>query len=225
MDLRSTPWLAKTGLLLVSVALIVKCVSLGLQIVLGRRIVTGDEISDEFVNLTANLADVANVLLLVTVVIAAITFIHWFHNAYKALADIDAAVHEPRWAVLSWFVPGLNLVRPAEIMGELTNQFSAGRRPKKARWTAQLWLWWGAWIGGTVIQLLLRLYSPGQPRGWIYWETTSLLAYGGMLISLAACWGLVERAALKQAGLQAAPPRVRPKNPANGQVFHVPENA
>lgn len=222
--MRDSPWLAKLGLVLVFGALLMKCLSLVLQIMVDRRFFPGLSTGDGFVNFSSGLAVTANVLVVGSVLVASVSFIYWFHSAYQALADIDAAVHKPLWAVIGWFVPGISLVRPPQIMGELTNQFSAGRRPKRARWTRQLWTWWGLWLLGTTIHLLLRLDLPNTRRGWFYWETVALLATLMLIVSLVACWGLVDRAVRKQAGITSAPPLLRRKTTTD-DVSKISESA
>ena len=132
--------MARTGLIALLGALVLKSFALFCQILVDRRFFAGITLSDGFISLTSGLATAANIAVGVTAVAAAALFLRWFHEAYQKLADIDAAVLPPHWALLGWVVPGLNLLRPPQIMGELTNQFSAGRRPKRARWTQQLWL-------------------------------------------------------------------------------------
>lgn len=201
-----------------------KAFSLFLQILIDRRFFPGLTLGDTFGSFSSGLAAAANIAVAVSVVVAAVLFIRWFNETYSSLADIEAAVHPPHWAVLGWFVPGLNLIRPPQIMGELTNQFSAGRRPKKARWTRQLWLWWGLAVAGVIIHVLLRLDLPETRRGWFYWESVALLATILLLISVSACWGLVDRAALKQAGIHETPPRLRKRTALDDESL-VPETA
>lgn len=201
-----------------------KAFSLFLQILIDRRFFPGLTLGDGFGRFTSGLATTANVAVALTVVVAGVLFVRWFHESYRNLADIGAAVHPPQWAILGWFVPGLNLIRPPQIMGELTNQFSAGRRPKKARWTRQLWLWWGLGAVGVVTHIILRLDLPSTRRGWFYWESVALLATLLMMVSVAACWGLVERAALKQEGIQENPPRLRQRSATDTEPL-VSENA
>ncbi|MEM9652370.1 MAG: DUF4328 domain-containing protein [Actinomycetota bacterium] len=209
--MRASPRLAKVGLILVFGALCIKSISLFFQILTDRRFFSGLTLSDGFVSLTSGLALLANVALVVSVIAAAAFFLPWFHAAYQNLADIEAAILAPQWALLGWVVPGLNLIRPPQIMGELTNQFSPGRRPKKARWTRQLWLWWAGGIVGISVHVILRLNLPNTRRGWFYWESIALLATLLLIVSVVACFGLVERAALKQEGIEASPPPLRPR--------------
>ncbi len=222
--MRASPWSAKVGLVLVFGALVTKAFSLFLQILIDRRFFPSLTLGDGFVSFTSGLATTANIAVAVSVIVAAVLFIRWFSETYNSLAEIDAAVHPPHWALLGWFVPGLNLIRPPQIMGELTNQFSAGRRPKRARWTRQLWLWWGLAVAGVVIHILLRVDLPNTRRGWFYWESVALLATILLLISIAACWGLVDRAALKQAGIHETPPRLRKRSSSDDESL-VPETA
>ncbi len=66
------------------------------------------------------LATVA-VVQLAAYLVTAIVFIVWFRRAYRNLGSLGASWlrFKPGWAVGSWFVPFLNLVRPKEIANDI----------------------------------------------------------------------------------------------------------
>lgn len=201
--------LARLGLFSVCGALVLKSCSLLFQILTDRRFFPGVSLTDGFVDLTSGLALVANLAIAISFVATGVLFLGWFYSSYQRLEDIDAAVLPAEWALFGWFVPGLNLIRPVQIMGELTNQFSPGRRPKKARFTQRLGLWWFGGIIGAGVHVLLRFNQPDSRRGWVYWESVALLATLALLVSAIACLGLMDRAVRKQQGIENTPPRLR----------------
>ncbi len=83
---------------------------------------------------------------------AAATFILWFHRAYSNLPRIGISRLRwgSAWAVGAWFVPFLNLVRPAA----LANDIWLGSDPDlpyesplpSGRMTWLLWSWWLAFV-------------------------------------------------------------------------------
>ena len=62
--------------------------------------------------------------------------------------------HRPGWALGAWLVPGLNLVRPRQIAGDLWAVDSRGAAPLDdvAHETARRTIsrWWALWVTSTV---------------------------------------------------------------------------
>lgn len=92
---------------------------------------------------TDQLVTFASLLELLALVVAAVFFLRWqavVHRNLPALGD-----REPRVGVgaglASWFVPGVNLVRPAGVVADL---WRAGERELPA--PALLRAWWAAWV-------------------------------------------------------------------------------
>lgn len=171
--------LAQLGLLLIGAALVLDCVALALDITLGRRIVAGQDIAITSLNRSSQLSSAANLAVPAAVLLGGLVFIWWFHCAYQRAGQMQKTTHSHTWAALSWFVPGINLVRPPQIMIELTARMVV------------TWLWWGLWAVGAVIQVALRLISPATQQGWVYWQTTALLANLLLLASLILVFTLV----------------------------------
>ena len=99
------------------------------------------------------LAAVAN---LVVYLVGAAVFLFWFHRAYANLERLEAGGmrHSKKWAVISWFVPIVNLWHPKQIandawrgsepdVGEGTTWANHGPLP------AFLDLWWAFWVLST----------------------------------------------------------------------------
>jgi hypothetical protein len=76
---------------------------------------------------------------------AGVAFIGWMFVSARRVRDVrpDGLRHGAGWAIGSWFVPFLNLVRPPQIVNDLW----AAPRPRNVRTTTPMvgW-WWAFWI-------------------------------------------------------------------------------
>lgn len=173
---------AQLGLILIGLALVLDCIALTLDIILGRRIVRGQEIAEASLERSSQLSSAANLAVPAAVVVGGLIFLWWFHCVYRRADALKATDHTPPWAVFSWFVPGLNLYWPPKIMIELS------ARP------ITTWLWWGLWGLGAVVQAVLRFISPATQQGWVNWQTTALVANLVLIVSLILAHQLVSTA-------------------------------
>ncbi len=171
--------MAQLGLVVIAAALVLDCLALALDIMLGRRIVAGQEIAEASLERSSQLSSAANLAVPAAVLLGGAVFIWWFHCAYSRANELQTTNHTPVWAAVSWLVPGINLFRPPQIMIELT------KRPLAT------WLWWALWAVGAVVQVVLRLISPATQQGWVYWQMTALVANLVLLASLAVAFMLV----------------------------------
>ena len=96
---------------------------------------------------------------LVTVVV----FIVWLHRSYKNVPAFGAQTeHTPGWAIGSWFVPFLNLVRPYQIVKETWVKSDPGVSHASgyadagpgARAATLVGVWWGCWLVSNVLENL-----------------------------------------------------------------------
>jgi heme/copper-type cytochrome/quinol oxidase subunit 2 len=87
-----------------------------------QRIAAGDATLDQ-VDVNESVQTAVAVAQLAAVVLAAVFFLTWFHRAYANLRPLgaDGLPHGPGWAVGYWFVPVLNLVRPATVAARIWN--------------------------------------------------------------------------------------------------------
>jgi Domain of unknown function (DUF4328) len=114
------------------------------------------------------------IIQIIFLLVTAIIFLTWFRRAYRNLPALGA--HKLRtkkgWAVGSWFVPLLNLVRPKQIADDIWRA-SHPYAPRTFDWTWHeipvdplVHIWWGAWIAGAFVgQLAANL--PAQTIGEI----------------------------------------------------------
>jgi hypothetical protein len=89
---------------------------------------------------------------LVVLVIAAVSFIVWFHRAYTNLFMLGAIQlrRGPGWAIGGWFVPILNLWRPKQIANDIYRGSDPEHPDQQPTWsepvTPLLHWWWALWI-------------------------------------------------------------------------------
>ena len=96
----------------------------------------------------------------------AVAFLMWLSRAYKNLWALNAVTpsYSPGWAVGSFFVPFLNLVRPFRIVRELWHLSDSGSTIPALRaegrnlpTPAVVGWWWGIWlVSGFLGQAALR---------------------------------------------------------------------
>lgn len=172
--------MAKLGLAVIAAALALDCVALGVDIVLGRRIVAGQEVTASNLEASSALSSAANFAIPLAVLIGGLAYLRWFHCAYRRLAASGETKLDPIWAAIGWFVPGINLVRPPQIMTELTSRRTL------------VTLWWSLWAVGAVIQVALRFINPATQQGWVNWQTVALLANLILLGSVACALTLID---------------------------------
>ncbi len=184
--------LARLGLVVIAAAIALDCVALAIDIVLGRRLVRGETVTLSDLDLSSSMSSTANLAVPLAAVLGGVAFVGWFHQAYVRRAETGPTAHEPSWAVFGWLVPGLNLVRPPQIMNELA------ARPSLVAG------WWLAWLIGATVQLALRFISPATQQGWVNWQSTALVANLVLLISLGCALALVAAVA-RQARLGSRP--------------------
>lgn len=80
---------------------------------------TADQFAESMIN-TEYAYTVGAIPFLITIVLSFVTIIGWTHSNAKLAHEIDSPSlsHSTGWAIGSWFVPFLNLVRPRRILAE-----------------------------------------------------------------------------------------------------------
>jgi hypothetical protein len=184
-------------------ALVLDIVAQVLDLLRLRRLRSGATLDDVGLDAASTIADLANLALPLAVLAAAGTFVWWFVCAYRNLDRAGLADREPRWAVLGWLVPGLNLHRPPSMMTELVAR-PAGSISWAAGSGAILTVgWWALWIEGALIQVALRLVTPTTNPGWQRWMTAAIISDVVLIAAAASAVALTAMAAERQ-GLLAA---------------------
>lgn len=149
---------------------------------------------------------------LVLLALTAAAFVAWFHAAYVIVERSCAA--RPRytatWAIVAWFVPILNLVRPKQIADDLWKASTPPADPPSRR-SRLLTQWWALWVVATVGDVAVARLS--QASTTIEGMQSAALLHAVFLAFhvAAALWairfvrGLTQRQTSLAAGPSAAP--------------------
>jgi hypothetical protein len=144
-----------------------------------------------------------------------VVMVMWCVWIYRAAANLRAfgaqgLRHTPAWAVIWYFVPLANLVKPYQVMGELWRHSQAqwtGRAPALLPW------WWGLWI---VAQVVAHVASRAS------WEASTAVESGGAHVLLAVSFGLDLPVALLAAAVVLAVTRLQAAHPAANAPQEAP---
>lgn len=129
---------------------------------------------------------ILGVALIAGVAFAGIAFLFWFRRAYANAQALGLrGAYTPGWAVGGWFVPILNLVRPAQIAFEMWRH--AG--PTAVGSNAIVGLWWTAFlvdnIGSRIGTGLLASSTMGtQQSGLNVLIASDLAAVLGLVLAM-----------------------------------------
>jgi len=125
---------------------------------------------------------VVGFLYLIASIVSGIIFLMWFRRAYANLQTKTDIQYTPGWAVGSWIVPFINLVRPYQIMKELyvqTKSLLEARGISVNLSTGILGVWWALWlISGVVGQVVFRMAFRGPETI----ESLSRVTFGQMIL-------------------------------------------
>ena len=92
-------------------------------------------------------------LYFLTFVSTAVSFCFWIHRVTRNLGPLGNTDQRfsPRWAVIWWFVPLMQLFRPYQVVREVWTRSLSG--PSEAM-RPLLWSWWAAWIAANGMALV-----------------------------------------------------------------------
>lgn len=106
-------------------------------------------------------ADGSYALLLVLRVLlfflAGLLFLMWIFVTYDNTAKFSGTTYSPGWAVASFFIPFLNLVRPYTIVQEMWRYSETGPVPKNSPLVS---LWWLGYLGWLVVMSITAEFIP-----------------------------------------------------------------
>jgi hypothetical protein len=90
-------------------------------------------------------------LQVIFVLVTAVVWIFWLYRAYRRLQQIGSNTtdYTPGFAVGSWFIPFLNLVRPYQVIRELwlrSQTQNEGSYVETDDAPVMLRVWWGIWL-------------------------------------------------------------------------------
>src|SRR6266571_8305121 len=110
------------GLLIAGICLdVVATVSGSLQVSLVNRVLSGETITTAEAASNDSRQQLIGVFQIILYVATAVVFLMWLSRSYRNLSALSSSprAYSPGWAVGSFFVPFLNLVRPLQIVREL----------------------------------------------------------------------------------------------------------
>ncbi len=97
--------------------------------------------------------------------VTALAFVLWTYAARSNLRALGARRinYTTAWSVVGWWVPGLNVVRPYQVLREIwkasdpitTDRFAW----KQSRTPALLVLWWAAFVGFVSLEIIAALMT------------------------------------------------------------------
>ena len=112
------------------------------------------------------------VVLLALYFATGIVFVAWLHRAYVNLAElgIDDLRHSRGWVIGAWFVPFLNLVRPFQIVQDVTRASAWARLPEARTWRAVaapgiVAAWWALFLLRSVLDGVAGAMASGPSPG------------------------------------------------------------
>lgn len=139
----------------------------------------GQDISETQLNLADTRAGAAGALQLTALIATGITFLVWFKRAYRNGSAFGADLpYSAGWAVGSWFVPFLNLVRPVRIFRAIWQASDptvdhgvpgAWRLADVSKLITPWWIaWWTANAVGRVASSQLKSDNPDTVLGGLH---------------------------------------------------------
>lgn len=190
--LRVPGLVAQAGLVPLLAALSLHVVSLVVSLIRNSRLRQGVAPANLGLDFGPSLSNAANATVGLGILIAAGTFLAWFSGSYRQLETSQGTRYSSRWALLSWFVPGLNAIRPVEIMAELAESNRSSETSSSSN--GILGAWWGLWILGEAIVIGLRFFVPTDNDQWAQWFRIAIGADVALIVSLLCGIVLIGRA-------------------------------
>jgi len=103
----------------------------------------------------AVLAGVNGLLLLIATVLGVVGYLLWIHRATRNSLALGGGSSNatPLMAVVYWFIPIVNLLRPYQVVRALYETSAPEGPPTDpaSRWTWSFPVWWGTWLVGSIL--------------------------------------------------------------------------
>ncbi|QSQ17324.1 DUF4328 domain-containing protein [Myxococcus landrumensis] len=130
-------------------------------------------------------------LMIAATILSVVGFLTWQYHVFRLANSLDVSQASPRWAILGWFIPGMNLFKPYQMMRDLWSDL--GGEASRARLIRAWWLMGLVTFAvGTGYQLMRSLNEIVHIRTFTLAATnivhTTLLA-----LATALCIGVVWR--------------------------------
>jgi hypothetical protein len=180
---------------------------------LTKRLVSGEAATFEEIQMHDTVQSFVPFAELAAYALAGFFFLRWFYRAYANLRTFGAEglPHGPGWAVGYWFVPFINLVRPATVALDIWNASDPGERSSSRRKGGRSGLvisWWLTFVlSGIATWAGIRLWnSAADPEALSRAAVVSVLAdvvwVVAGLLAIAYVHGTTSRQETRASGLQ-----------------------
>jgi hypothetical protein len=115
--------------------------------------------------------------------ITVIAFLAWLSRSVDNVPALGGGWPKvtPRWAIGWWFVPGANLLRPYQIVKDMSRRLALVSESSRDR---LIYLWWLVWISANIAGLLPAGVKVNDLPSWSQWLDLSM--YGDVLKLAAA---------------------------------------
>ncbi len=129
---------------------IAAAVSAVLEIGLLRDLQDGDDASISKTTGNDDRQRIVSSLYFLTFVLTVVAFCFWMHRVSRNLGPLQAKEWRftPRWAVIWWFVPVMQLIRPYEVVREIWR--GSREEAPGPSWALLPW-WWAVWLAANAM--------------------------------------------------------------------------
>lgn len=128
-------------------------------------------------------------------ILAAVGYLCWLYGAANnaRLLGADAPRTKPWDAVVCWFIPLLNLIRPYGVVRAIYSR-SEPRTPRVqgdwvARFASLFPLWWGSWLLSFPLDAISKTRDDG-PSALVFGVSSSALKLVAALCAIAIVWSI-----------------------------------
>ena len=188
-----------TLLAVFALAIIAAAVSAVLEIGLLRDLQDGDAVSISRTTGNDDRQRVVSSLYFVTFVSTAVAFCFWIHRVSRNLGLLTTKERRftPRWAVIWWFVPVMQLFRPYQVVREIW--MGSREEASGPSWALLPW-WWAAWLAANAMAFVnsAAIFRGDEPGVRITADLVALARLSLMLAAVALAFAMVRRITVLQ---------------------------
>lgn len=125
--------------------------SLRVRALMVELVADPDTIDIAEIDTVENVVVASTLLIVLTMVITAALFITWLYRAHRSDQVSPSALrHASGWAIGGWFVPFLNLVRPVQVVLDVTKAAAQAKNAVPIAPRVVL-TWWIVFVSGNVL--------------------------------------------------------------------------
>lgn len=134
---------------------------------------------------------IVKLVIAMSAVLGVFGFLKWQYRATRLAALLGVSHASPRWAVLAWFIPGMNLFKPYLMIRDLGRDLG-----RTTQWAALVRAWWFTGLFSLMIAAVYRLMRHIDEIVNISnfaMKVAQLLYTGVFLLSATLCIGVIWR--------------------------------